>query len=440
MISKSWSRAVVAFVLIAAVLGGLFLSALPVKAVSLAFIDFPYTMTQGNNDSFTSQITIDTNERIPIDSIRLDLTGPTNAYAIFNPNGTITNQSGQFANIVQQGTPSYDYGSSSASGYGFASGLNTVNLTVDANEDCFNVYYTDSAWGFDNGSIDVTAGYYSPHYQRSGSGIRFSNVNIPQGATITSAYLTFTSRLDTEGTTARTMIVGDKEPDAAAFSTLANYQARRGTDVGGANNNLRTTAEVYWDNIGPWTPGNQYTSPDISSIIQEIIDQPGWTSGNHLALFWDDHEGRSDAVNYAARDGYSYRGSNTECPQLHVEYEYAGSGSYQPSWENGYGYSGPTTLQYLVTIDTNPMQIGSYSAQLSVNVPAPVDSSFTRFLSYPYSFNLVASSGGGSTITSLVPAPTISNGPLPRWPWIAIPVVIIAIVVLIWIERRSSTH
>ena len=438
---KSRSKTAVAFGLIAVMLTGLVLPTLPVNAVSLSIVDFPYTMTQSDNDSFTSQITIDANERIPVDSIRLDLMGPTDAYAVFNTDGAITSQSGQFVSVVPQGTPNYNFGSLSASGYGYSSGSNTVDLSIDANENCFNVYYGGSSWGSDNGSIDVTAGYYSPHYQKSGSGMRFANANIPQGAVITSAYLTFTSRLDAEGTTTRTMVVGDKEADAAPFSTLADYQSRRGTDVGGIDNSLRTNAEMIWDNIGPWLPGNQYRSPDISSVVQEIVDQPDWTSGNHLALFWDDHEGRSDIVNYAARDGYSYRGSNTESPELHIKYVYSGSAYYQPSWGSGIGYGGSTTLQYLVTVNTNTMQVGNYNAQLSVNVPPAFNSSFTKFLSYPYSFDLIsASNAGSSTTTSTLSTSTTLNGTLPWWPWAVIPIVIIGIVVLVWLQGKSSAH
>ena len=91
---KSRSKTAVAFGLIAAMLTGLVLPTFPVNAVSLSIVDFPYTMTQSDNDSFTSQITIDANERIPVDSIRLDLTGPTDGYVVFNTNGAITSQSG----------------------------------------------------------------------------------------------------------------------------------------------------------------------------------------------------------------------------------------------------------------------------------------------------------------------------------------------------------
>jgi len=391
--SKSWSKAIVALCLTLAVLTGLFFSTSPVKAVSVNLVNLPSTMTASSNYTFTSQVTINANENIPIDSIRLDLTGPTNAYAVFNPDGTITGQSDQFVSVVQQGTPSYSEGSRSGYGYGFSSGSNTLDLAINTWTDETGVYNDGTNWVWDLGDIDDSIGNFTPETQKFGSGLRFANVNIPQGATITYAYLTFTSRTDESGTVTRSVIVGDKETDAAAFSNLADYQSRLGKDVGGADNTKRTSVQVTWDKIGPWQSGNQYQSPDISSVIQEIVDQPGWTSGNHLALFWDDHEGRSDPG--AAREAFTYLKANTESAKLHIVYGSAGTGSYQTSWGYGSGYSGPTTLQYKVTIDTTGMGLGAYTAQMSVNVPIPVDSSITRFLSSTYSFNLTAASTGG---------------------------------------------
>ncbi len=56
---------------------------------------------------------------------------------------------------------------------------------------------------------------------------------------------------------------------------------------------------MSWDNIPAWTQDTEYQSPDISAIVQEIVNQAGWVSGNHLVLFWDDHEGRSTATRQA---------------------------------------------------------------------------------------------------------------------------------------------
>ena len=232
---------------------------------------------------------------------------------------------------------------------------------------------------------------------RNPDGMRFANANIPKNARITSAFLTFTSRMDLSATSVNTRIIGDKEADAAGFSTFADYQSRRGTAIGGHDDTKLTTARITWDNIEPWLTNHQYRSPDISTIIQEIISQPGWTNGNHLAVFWDDHEGRSSPVRWAGREALSYLSANDKSVKLHIEYTSPGATYYQPSWGYGYGYSGPTTLQYLVTINTTGMVPGNYNAQTSINVPAAINSSITRFLSDNYSFSLIAapSDGGG---------------------------------------------
>ena len=60
-----------------------------------------------------------------------------------------------------------------------------------------------------------------------------------------------------------------------------------------ANNNYITTAQVNWDNIGAWTISTQYNSPNISSVIQELVNQGSWTSGDYIGLWFDDYDGRS---------------------------------------------------------------------------------------------------------------------------------------------------
>ena len=172
-----------------------------------------------------------------------------------------------------------------------------LSIQVAASTDDCVVYYQSSTWvisltqiNLDPGDLTVFSMY------KLGGGMCFQNVAIPVGSVITAAYITLTPDQNQSGNTVKTRITGDKELNAATFSTIANYQSRRGTVVGGANNNNITTAQVAWDSIAAWTTDNAINSPDISTIIQEIINQSGWASGNALALFWDDHDGRSSAT------------------------------------------------------------------------------------------------------------------------------------------------
>jgi hypothetical protein len=196
--------------------------------------------------------------------------------------------------------------------------MTILNLIINVNTDETDVYNDSANWNWDQGDNDDNCGNYQAAILKIGCGLKFNNVTIPSGATITTSYLTLTARGANNGTTCRSRITGNKQINPATWGTLADFQARRGTVVGGANNNNITTAQVTWDNIVAWADLTAYNSPEIKTIIQELINQGGWASGQSLAVFWDDFEGRSDAA--ACRFAYSRVTSTTLCAQLHIEY------------------------------------------------------------------------------------------------------------------------
>ncbi len=177
---------------------------------------------------------------------------------------------------------------------------------IAASSDDTLVRWTGTAWAISL-TASASAGYYNEANFKRGIGMRFTNVTIPNGASIVSAYLTFTAEYTRTATTVRSRIRGQDSDNAAAFSTYADYSSRS-----------RTTAEVTWDGIPAWTLDLQYKSPDIKDVIQEIVDRPGWASGNALVVFWDDHEGRSDPVGYCERRAYTYDSSPIKSPELTV--------------------------------------------------------------------------------------------------------------------------
>lgn len=107
---------------------------------------------------------------------------------------------------------------------------------------------------------------------------RFLNVGIPKGSTIVSAKITFYSNVALSGIVCNLRIYGEASDNASTFSTVANYNAR-----------VRTTAYVNWSAIPAWGAGVWYDSPNISTIIQEIINRSGWVSGNALVIYTDDN-------------------------------------------------------------------------------------------------------------------------------------------------------
>jgi hypothetical protein len=106
--------------------------------------------------------------------------------------------------------------------------------------------------------------------------LRFAGVPIPARATIVSAHLQLRADSTSSGR-ARLTLRGQRADDAAALSGRRRDIAAR----------PRTGAAVTWTPL-PWSvvgeAGSRQRSPDLSAIVQEIVDRPGWASGNALVL------------------------------------------------------------------------------------------------------------------------------------------------------------
>lgn len=142
-------------------------------------------------------------------------------------------------------------------------------------------------------------------YEGLGVGLRFLNILLEPTDTVDNAKLYIYPQTPI-GTAANTYsrLRGEQNVTPAIFSTAADYLAR-----------TRTTAQVDWDNMPAMVAGVWYESLDISPVIQEIIQLPGWASGNNLVIFWDDHDKRSVSVaDY--RWGTSYTSTPSQAPKL----------------------------------------------------------------------------------------------------------------------------
>lgn len=135
----------------------------------------------------------------------------------------------------------------------------------------------DDAYEFNNEiRVDAASGNTVNAFWNSGGfiqGLRFSGINVPQGARIDSATLDLWG-IDTDSDAVTTTIYGDDIDDSLIFNS---------GDPKDITNRDKTTASISW-NVPGTTPGTMFTSPDISNIIKEIVDRPGWAAGNALTL------------------------------------------------------------------------------------------------------------------------------------------------------------
>ena len=152
-------------------------------------------------------------------------------------------------------------------------------------------------------------GRINANNKRIGFGLRYTNITIPQGATITRAYITLHCNEEHTGTTCNGTIKGQDIDDAPTFTTKEEFLAREWT-----------TAVVDWDDIPAGYDNHLYHTPDIKTVIQEIVDREGWESGNAMVLCPNDFDARSTA-NGAYRRFCSYDSSPYCTPQLTIIYQ-----------------------------------------------------------------------------------------------------------------------
>lgn len=180
-------------------------------------------------------------------------------------------------------------------------------------DDCYR-RLTDPIWSLTSEYIAV--GYNTGTNKQWGGGMRFTNILIPQGAIITSAHLTVQANATRADVEVNSRISAEDVDDAVTFAdNAAAFDARW------AN---RTEARVDWDNIEPFTAGEDYDSPDISAVIKEIVDRPGWNSGQDIVIFWEDFEDRSDAEALHMRDAKAFEHADNAPPELVIEYREPG--------------------------------------------------------------------------------------------------------------------
>jgi len=135
-------------------------------------------------------------------------------------------------------------------------------------------------------------------------GLRFLDLTIPAGAVITSAYVQFTTK-EAKSEPTQLTIAGNDTDNAATFKTTANS----------ISNRPRTTATAVWAPV-PWTTVNEagpnQRTPDLSSIVQEIVSRPGWSSGNAMVFV---------VTGTGCRTASSYDLSPTVAPRLIITYQ-----------------------------------------------------------------------------------------------------------------------
>jgi hypothetical protein len=134
-------------------------------------------------------------------------------------------------------------------------------------------------------------------------GLRFTGLNIPPRAAIKSAYIQFTVDEVSTGTCVLS-IKGHDADNSPQFSTAFK-------DVSGR---LTTSAEVNWEppdwpTVG--AAGTNQRTPDLISIVQEIVNRPGYTQSSAISII---------ITGTGRRTAEAYEGAAESAALLTVDY------------------------------------------------------------------------------------------------------------------------
>ena len=154
-------------------------------------------------------------------------------------------------------------------------------------------------------------------------GIRFPNATIPPGSTIVAAYITFTAYPDNSVPGINPLwpwyiinMMGHLTDISPVFSPTDT------TDLWRRIIDYPTSNHVIWFFDDPWVAGQTYRTPDITRIVQELIDQDGWISGSPLTIMF-----KSDGGVWTADDSHrrpaSWDSTTYVPPQLTIVYRSA---------------------------------------------------------------------------------------------------------------------
>jgi hypothetical protein len=164
---------------------------------------------------------------------------------------------------------------------------------------------SDDAEEASSGKVNLTSSDLELVQEKSKQvvGIRFANISIPQGATITKAYIQFAvDEVNSERTNLKIYI--QNSANAQTFNSRYNNITSRDK----INNSVNWMVQP-WDNFGD--RDSTQKTPNLKNLVQQIVNMENWYSDNAIA-FIIDGDGKRVAI--------SYDNDKKLAPMLHIEY------------------------------------------------------------------------------------------------------------------------
>jgi RHS repeat-associated protein len=267
------------------------------------------------------------------------------------------------------------------------SGSSTLTTQVsassdDVNQDNTSLTTTSSTVWLGNAS-STTSSY---------TGLRFNNLAIPQGATITSAHLeVFSSQ--SQWLTMNFNIAAEAIGNSPTFST-GNLPSQR----------TLTTQQVSHSSNVQWQASTWYSLNEMGPVVQEVVSRADWQSGNSLSVIL-----KGAGASWGRKSVASFDGSAAYAPKLVISYT----------------TGGPTNTATATPSNTPTHTATSTATNTATNTPTPTatytfTSTNTPTATYTFTPTFTATAGPPPEPTPILPnsdPPTLK--PLFDWSTVA---------------------
>ena len=241
-----------------------------------------------------------------------------NVYNDVNGNGVLDSDDTQFNSVATTAAGTYEF---SVSGTKLEKRIAAMDDDAEQN----NSVLLGGGTTTNNADLDLGFGYEGG-FDNTIVGLRYPNINIPSGAVITNAYIEFTANSSESGGCNMDIYIEANDNASAYQSTSQNLSNRT------VYNSL-----VDWNGVPNWTNNQTYQTPNLSSIVQLVIDRAGWNSGQSLSFLIQGTD---------RREAFSFEDDPNKAPKLVINY------AFFPA-------------NYIVEIDTSSVQTISAGAEFT---------------------------------------------------------------------------
>jgi len=220
-------------------------------------------------------------------------------------------------------------------------------------------------------------------------GMRFTGLNIPQGAQIQSATIQFTTDEVSTGAVSLTVRAQAADTAAAFTSSRRNLSSR-----------VLTGASVSWVPLA-WSvvneAGTNQRTPDLSSVVQEVVNQSGWTASSNLAIV---------ITGSGRRTAKAYNGSSSQAPLLHIEYTTTPGEIVEDPVPDSFSFVAQTNVSLSAIVTSNTVALSGFNVPQAAFVTG--DGSPVLIINGVVSANGILVQSGDTLAVNLTSASTLS--------------------------------